>query len=29
MLRHGIPEHVVAALQSVSLVFRAWGAPRS
>jgi glyoxylase-like metal-dependent hydrolase (beta-lactamase superfamily II) len=26
MLRHGIPEDVVAALQSVSLAFRAWGA---
>jgi glyoxylase-like metal-dependent hydrolase (beta-lactamase superfamily II) len=27
MLRHGIPPDVVAALQSVSLAFRAWGAP--
>jgi glyoxylase-like metal-dependent hydrolase (beta-lactamase superfamily II) len=27
MLRHGIPQDVVAALQSVSLAFRAWGAP--
>ena len=27
MLRHGIPEDVVAALQSVSMAFRAWGAP--
>jgi glyoxylase-like metal-dependent hydrolase (beta-lactamase superfamily II) len=27
MLRHGIPEDVVAALQAVSLAFRAWGAP--
>jgi glyoxylase-like metal-dependent hydrolase (beta-lactamase superfamily II) len=27
MLRHGIPEDVVAALQSVSRAFRAWGAP--
>jgi glyoxylase-like metal-dependent hydrolase (beta-lactamase superfamily II) len=27
MLRHGIPEDVVAALQSVSHAFRAWGAP--
>jgi glyoxylase-like metal-dependent hydrolase (beta-lactamase superfamily II) len=27
MLRHGISEDVVAALQSVSLAFRAWGAP--
>jgi glyoxylase-like metal-dependent hydrolase (beta-lactamase superfamily II) len=26
MLRHGIPEDVVAALQSVSQAFRAWGA---
>jgi glyoxylase-like metal-dependent hydrolase (beta-lactamase superfamily II) len=26
MLRHGIPEDVVAALQSVSRAFRAWGA---
>jgi glyoxylase-like metal-dependent hydrolase (beta-lactamase superfamily II) len=26
MLRHGIPEDVAAALQSVSLAFRAWGA---
>jgi glyoxylase-like metal-dependent hydrolase (beta-lactamase superfamily II) len=26
MLRHGIPADVVAALQSVSLAFRAWGA---
>ena len=26
MLRHGIPGDVVAALQSVSLAFRAWGA---
>lgn len=26
MLRHGIPEDVVAALQSVSGAFRAWGA---
>jgi glyoxylase-like metal-dependent hydrolase (beta-lactamase superfamily II) len=26
MLRHGIPEDVVSALQSVSLAFRAWGA---
>ena len=25
MLRHGIPEDVVAALQSVSRAFRAWG----
>ena len=27
MLRHGIPQDVVAALQSVSEAFRAWGAP--
>jgi glyoxylase-like metal-dependent hydrolase (beta-lactamase superfamily II) len=27
MLRHGIPEDVVRALQSVSRAFRAWGAP--
>ena len=27
MLRHGIPEDVAAALQSVSRAFRAWGAP--
>jgi glyoxylase-like metal-dependent hydrolase (beta-lactamase superfamily II) len=27
MLRHGIAEDVVAALQSVSQAFRAWGAP--
>ncbi len=27
MLRHGIPEDVVSALQSVSRAFRAWGAP--
>jgi glyoxylase-like metal-dependent hydrolase (beta-lactamase superfamily II) len=27
MLRHGVPEDVVAALQSVSRAFRAWGAP--
>jgi len=27
MLRHGIPEDVVAALHSVSQAFRAWGAP--
>jgi glyoxylase-like metal-dependent hydrolase (beta-lactamase superfamily II) len=27
MLRHGIPADVVAALQSVSQAFRAWGAP--
>jgi glyoxylase-like metal-dependent hydrolase (beta-lactamase superfamily II) len=27
MLRHGIPEDVVQALQSVSRAFRAWGAP--
>jgi glyoxylase-like metal-dependent hydrolase (beta-lactamase superfamily II) len=27
MLRHGIPQDVVAALQSVSRAFRAWGAP--
>jgi glyoxylase-like metal-dependent hydrolase (beta-lactamase superfamily II) len=27
MLRHGISEDVVAALQSVSLAFRGWGAP--
>jgi glyoxylase-like metal-dependent hydrolase (beta-lactamase superfamily II) len=27
MLRHGIPADVVAALQSVSRAFRAWGAP--
>jgi len=27
MLRHGIPEDVVRALQSVSRPFRAWGAP--
>ena len=26
MLRHGIPEDVVSALQSVSRAFRAWGA---
>jgi glyoxylase-like metal-dependent hydrolase (beta-lactamase superfamily II) len=26
MLRHGIPEDVAAALQSVSMAFRAWGA---
>jgi glyoxylase-like metal-dependent hydrolase (beta-lactamase superfamily II) len=26
MLRHGIPEDLVSALQSVSLAFRAWGA---
>jgi glyoxylase-like metal-dependent hydrolase (beta-lactamase superfamily II) len=26
MLRHGIPEEIVAALQSVSRAFRAWGA---
>ena len=26
MLRHGVPEDVVAALQSVSRAFRAWGA---
>jgi glyoxylase-like metal-dependent hydrolase (beta-lactamase superfamily II) len=26
MLRHGIPEDVASALQSVSLAFRAWGA---
>ena len=26
MLRHGIPEDVVSALQAVSLAFRAWGA---
>ena len=26
MLRHGIPEDVAAALESVSLAFRAWGA---
>jgi glyoxylase-like metal-dependent hydrolase (beta-lactamase superfamily II) len=27
MLRHGIPEDVAAALQSVSQAFRGWGAP--
>lgn len=27
MLRHGIPDDVVRALQSVSRAFRAWGAP--
>jgi glyoxylase-like metal-dependent hydrolase (beta-lactamase superfamily II) len=27
MLRHGIPEDIVRALQSVSRAFRAWGAP--
>ncbi|MEA2400320.1 MAG: hypothetical protein QOK00_723, partial [Thermoleophilaceae bacterium] len=27
MLRNGIPEDVVSALQSVSAAFRAWGAP--
>lgn len=27
MLRHGIPEDVVGALESVSRAFRAWGAP--
>ena len=27
MLRHGIPQDVVRALQSVSRAFRAWGAP--
>ncbi len=27
MLRHGIPEDIVTALQSVSRAFRAWGAP--
>jgi glyoxylase-like metal-dependent hydrolase (beta-lactamase superfamily II) len=29
MLRHGLPEDVVAALQSVSRAFRAWGARAS
>jgi glyoxylase-like metal-dependent hydrolase (beta-lactamase superfamily II) len=29
MLRHGIPEDIVRALQSVSRAFRAWGAPAS